>query len=605
MQKKTGIRVWIFIGMLIAAIPLSAQHYSDYELLPVGSEIYGQARRLFHEAGLQNFSRDYPMTVKEMQLSLARIPKDRLSSESAAVLQTLIESLEIQEPEGSPLELTVTVTAEAQANTDGDYTEWVDNTTKTYYEYGDETGASVDIKDKVYSSTDGNWEYTYKDRHVPVELDLEMPIAGFLYGRVDGSIGKDPFQVGVNNENYLNVPTAGEQVDLMAPYRAFVSGGAQHVYFQLGRDRLSWGNGVSGNMIMSDSPLFYDFFKFSWFHDKFKYSFVTVGLETWLLDRDFIYNPDGSLRDMTDADGDGTADAIEEAEAYYHQSKMFIGHRVEFYPFSNFYIAISENTIYGGKPFSLNYLNPFMLYHSYYVQGYGNSFLTLEMSYSPVRALNVYGQMGVDQFQTPMEVANGWGGDEEPGAMGYIAGVSYNQKIMGKPFTFGYEWAYTSPYLYYGNQYDHDQPYGGNSPVLAISSRRRVNSLTSPIKVNSYVDQSIGYFTGPDSVVHYFYVDFPEFMEDLLLGAEVTWLQKGERDMTTQFYVPTGRGSAAGPTGIVENKIISEVWFNKRLNDNISIGGQIDVIGYKNLNHQQGENGFDIQFGTFCSWEIL
>ncbi|MBN2511099.1 MAG: hypothetical protein JXB03_12540 [Spirochaetales bacterium] len=583
------------ILIFITSMSLFSQYYSEQEFVPVGSPVYTAVRQLYHEAGMQNFSRDLPMTVKELRMCVSRLPR---SGRNEAEIERLLAELSVPAIEGIPLNLSVTLSAEVYGNINSDYTGWIDNSRRTYYPEGDEsqTAGAIEIYDKVYESTDGNREYGYKDRHVPVTLSLAMPITGWLYGYVDGQAGKDPFQVGVSQDNYVNVPTAGEQVDLMAPYRAYISGGTGSAFFQLGRDRLSWGNGISGNMIMSDAPLYYDFFRFSWFSEKFKYSFITVGLETWLLDRDFIYEPDGEIR---------SAENIEAAKDYYTQSKFFLGHRVEFYPLKNLYLAISENTIYGGKPITWNYINPFMLYHSYYVQGYGNSFLTLETSYSPVRTLNLYGQIGVDQFQTPMEVANGWGGDKEPGAMGYIAGLSYHPRISEKRITLGYEWAYTSAYLYYGNQYDHDEPYGGNSPVLAIASRRRVNSLVSPIKVNSYVDQSIGYYTGPDSVVHYFYADFPSTLPGLTWGTEVTWLQKGERNMTTQFFVPEGRGNAAGPTGTVENKVISTLWCEYTLKNNLTVGGQADLILYRNLHHNDGDDGFDIQAGIFCSWNIL
>ena len=585
--------------LIVLSLAVFGEYYSDFDIVPVGSPVYSTLRQLFHEAGLENFTRDLPMTVKEVRLCIERLPRNE---NTAKQIDKLAEQFSLVKKEGMPLKLSVTLAAETQANINDDYTEWINNTEKTYHEYGNPSAASIEVSDKVYDNTDGNWEYGYKDRHVPVKLQLAMPITSSIFGRVDGSIGKDPFQIGVAQDNYVNIPTSGEQVDLMAPYRAFISGGSQQFFFQLGRDRISWGNGISGNLIMSDAPLYYDFFRFSWFNDKFKYSFITVGLETWLLDRDFIYRFDGTLRDPSIEED---AAEIAAAKEYYSQSKFFLGHRAEFYPFKNLYIAISENTIFGGKPLTWNYINPFMLYHSYYVQGYGNSFLTMEASYSPIRRLNVYGQVGVDQFQTPMEVANGWGGDEEPGAMGYIAGLSYHPQIFKKQFTFGYEWAYTSAYLYYGNQYDHDEPYGGNSPVLAIASRRRVNSLVNPIKVNSYVDQSIGYYTGPDSVVHYFYADFPELLSGLRWGTEVTWLQKGERHMSTQFFVPTGRGSAAGPTGIVENKVTSELWGEMQLRENITVGGQVDFILYRNLHNIYGDNGWDLQAGFFCSWGIL
>ncbi|MDR1072851.1 MAG: capsule assembly Wzi family protein [Treponema sp.] len=58
------------------------------------------------------------------------------------------------------------------------------------------------------------------------------------------------------------------------PLRAFVAAGGAWWNFELGRDRLSYGLGRSGNMAVSDTPDYYDMARLSFFSPVFKYSLL-------------------------------------------------------------------------------------------------------------------------------------------------------------------------------------------------------------------------------------------------------------------------------------------------------------------------------------------
>ncbi|MDN5333006.1 MAG: hypothetical protein PWP59_268, partial [Sphaerochaeta sp.] len=69
-------------------------------------------------------------------------------------------------------------------------------------------------------------------------------------------------------------PSLMTDLDFNMPYRAFVAAGEDHWSFQLGRDRLSWGAGQTGNLMVSDSFKYHTMARVTTFSDWFKYTFV-------------------------------------------------------------------------------------------------------------------------------------------------------------------------------------------------------------------------------------------------------------------------------------------------------------------------------------------
>ena len=62
--------------------------------------------------------------------------------------------------------------------------------------------------------------------------------------------------------------------DWTVPYKTIVSVGGNNWNFVAGRDKLSWGSGETGNLMLSDSFPKQTFAKFSTYFNAFKYSLV-------------------------------------------------------------------------------------------------------------------------------------------------------------------------------------------------------------------------------------------------------------------------------------------------------------------------------------------
>ena len=117
--------------------------------------------------------------------------------------------------------------------------------------------------------------------------------------------------------DYSNVPEKIQYIDPSIPYRAFMSVGGRNWNVQLGRDKISWGNGESGNMVLSDWADWYNFVKFSTYWKVLKFSVVYAGLESYLTpeEKDF------------DKIGEGLTQG--HYENFRERYKAFLAHRLE------------------------------------------------------------------------------------------------------------------------------------------------------------------------------------------------------------------------------------------------------------------------------------
>ncbi|RFU95527.1 hypothetical protein DYP60_03380 [Sphaerochaeta halotolerans] len=112
-------------------------------------------------------------------------------------------------------------------------------------------------------------------------MSLETWPGGAFYGYSELSVGNTytlengfgttPFGTNVP----MIPPSLIPDLDFNMPYRAFVATGGEHWSFQIGRDRLSWGAGQTGNLMVSDSFKYHTMARVTTFSDWFKYTFVT------------------------------------------------------------------------------------------------------------------------------------------------------------------------------------------------------------------------------------------------------------------------------------------------------------------------------------------
>ncbi len=490
---------------------------NDQSIMPVSWDKYDDLDKIFLESGEPPPFSSRPYSVDEIKRNLARINPGRLSLAGKTAYRAIEKDLKKK--------------------------------TLARHRDGLALNASLEMNIEGYYHTDedAQWLHGYEERLPMLDIPLEAWLGNILYANVTLTIREEHCLVSEAAGNYSNVISSLYELAGYTPFKAFFALGGKHWSLRFGRDVLSWGNGFTGNMVLSDYADFHDSLYFTTYWDFFKFSAAYVNLDPWL----------------TPAEEDA---GVGVNEPY----KAFFGHRVEFILFRRLNVALTETVIFGNYYPELRYLNPLMIFHNWNIPKRSNSLMSLELDYNPYRWVNIYGQVAMDEYQTSYEIEAGDGGN--PRAMGYIAGAETFLPLGRGYLEAGFEWAQTDPWLY-----------NREHPLLNFVNRRRIWSFYSDSYM--YVDKPLGYYTGPDSRVLSFRLGYS------VSGAYSTMLEvrlvaQGENDLHTDY--PSDSESAAAsrmttPTGTPQQTLIlhlmGEVFLSKKLN----LGGDIYLVQVKDL----------------------
>ena len=422
------------------------------------------------------------------------------------------------------------------------------------------------------------WAYGFHDRKPFIGLLLDGSFFDSLSLYIDVTVQKDPFQVGGDPDNYTNLLTDPSQFDLNMPYRAGMSVGARHWNLWLGRDRLSWGNGRTGNLLLSDADLYHEGLRFTTFWERFKFTFLLLGLESWRLAADERGNP----YPWPDTE----------------RFKMFLAHRLEFNLRSNLRLTLNESIVYGGKYPDLRVFNPLIVYHNFYLKEWANSLMTVELDWVPLPGVYLYGQYAQDQLSTLFE-KDTYGKDEEPNAMGYLVGIELqravgghrkgrNEGVPGKAWLRGgYEFVKTDPWLYIRD-----------TPYVSFFSTRRVHSEARKAVLGEknyyFLHTPLGYLYGPDVVVNTLWITY-EVPEMYRLFLEYSLVLKGENEVTTRFQTGDAAWDLHTPSGTPEARNILTFGVYYAISPKVVVLMQPSFVYNGNLSHDAGPRAIDFQ----------
>lgn len=364
---------------------------------------------------------------------------------------------------------------------------------------------SFDLNLETYThtnTTDGefigkfNWNYDELDQKPFFDIKLETWPTALFYGYAELPImnylhtknsSQPEFGETVFNTNivmFQNPPVFSMNLlNFNVPYRAFVALGGEHWSAQIGRDRMSWGPGESGNFVVGDNILYHNMARFTTFFDSFKYTFVTS------------FFPHPNLYASDNAEDWGKVDHGQ--HALMNGINMFMAHRLEWRFFDDkMNFVLTEGIMYQSEDnyIDLQILNPCMIYHDYYIRSNANSILALEFDYTPIKALNLYAQMVIDEFALPGEPVPGKQ-RALPDGKGFMLGAKTAFTLGDGLFYASLEGAKTDPYLYLRDKEGYEQNKGeyGINWVVAVRNYS---------EVGTYCDEEfLGYKYGGDAVV--------------------------------------------------------------------------------------------------------
>jgi hypothetical protein len=207
------------------------------------------------------------------------------------------------------------------------------------------------------------------------------------------------------------------------------------VSFELGRDRILWGNGYIDRTILSDNPPLFDFIRFDIAYKKFRYDF----LHGWLV-QPAVYTFIDSLA------------GFERSK----QPKYIAVSRLGYQANENLSFGVTQMIIYSGRPFEAAYLNPFLFWESAQrsMNDLDNSFLTFDGRYHIVNGLEASSSIIFDDINFSYLFKEEWAkynnGEE------WQAGIMLTEPIMPEDMTLKVEYLQIRPYTF-------SHPGGGES----------------------------------------------------------------------------------------------------------------------------------------------
>lgn len=374
-----------------------------------------------------------------------------------------------------------------------------------------------------------------------------------------------------------NIPFVSEgSIDLTLVNRSYIAIGNSNILFSLGRDKQSWGNGLMGNLMLSATLSYHDYVRLN-------LSSKNLSFDTLVL---FFTHPDNYGNNQTDK---------------YSGIRLFLGHRLEFRLFKEkVRLTLNESIMYQSNDgyFDYRLLNPLLIMHGFYISEYANSLASLELEYSPIKSLQLYGSFVIDdlavgsesKFPDAYATPNGWG---------VMGGIRKNQALSSNSnIRFTLEGVYVSPFTYHRRN--------GES-AFSINN----HSL-------DYVG-SIQYFENNHIAVKSSYLSFP-FGSDVLaikLQSDYTLYDKLKASahglfmihgVTDEYSIIHLSDSELKPLGWLctsspFEELVGELSYTANLGLScdyyigryLTASASIDSIFVKNFNHEKDNNQIDVQ----------
>ncbi len=517
--------------ILIMSVTLAFAFASvPQRIYPVDSPEYQAIRDIYLVTGHAMPSSTGPWSAAELSAMLDRISPSEIP-------QYLIESLDAlkkelskdltKTPGSMSLKLSLSANLEMYAHTNAD------GQTRT-----DING----ITEKSFTGRE-SWAHDLVHAKPLVELDLEFDVKDHFYfflatearsGFHGGTgyayeIGNSV--LGTNIPGLQNLPPNGAfslNIDANWPYRAFASFGGQAWNLQIGRDRVSWGLGRTGNLVISDNLPYHDMARFTAFSDFVKYTFLISSFPH----KANFYLPSyqGSKKDALNRDP-------------IQGINLYLSHRIEGRLFKDkLAFSATEAIMYASADATIDprIFNPTIIFHNFYNASNANSTLALELDVTPIKGLNIYGQFLMDDFALPGGENGGSPTNHGyPNAMGFLAGATYAMGAWDGILKFNIEGALVNPYTYL--RYDRnpggiaDESYGLD---YVVSTRTYTSGVDDCV---TYDEFFLGYRYGSDSAVANLNVEW-KLPNKLTVSANAFFMAHGTHDKWTQWSEIGGNG---------------------------------------------------------------
>jgi hypothetical protein len=311
--------------------------------------------------------------------------------------------------------------------------------------------------------------------------------------KLNYSLSDEASHFDLNLNSLFSIPNGGTSFEIYQPYKIGISIGDEHYNFQLGKNRLSMGSGISGNFFIGDNFTKQDYFSFS------------------LLSSIFSYTLNVTQFDQQDS-------SLNFASISFNGKQQYrVMHKVKVNLLKNLSLDVYQGAIYQVDSLNFRMIIPFMYVHNYFnfkdrkIISEGdeaNNILGFQTKWVLSKSNEINFIVTFDQIQVFES------GEEFPQAYGILLNYKRSKTLGDGLVNESIEAVYTSPYLYLNEKYDKNS-----------DSSYTLNYNYDHIVGNNYGNNDeigySGYYYGPDTILlnyNYKYYD----VDDWSLGSTLT-----------------------------------------------------------------------------------
>lgn len=377
------------------------------------------------------------------------------------------------------------------------------------------------------------------------------------------------FEVGLTpgfSTESINKPVSLEigLIEGAMPLIAWASVGNGRMNFAIGRDRVSAGDGKTGNMLVGDNFTFQNYAKASYISPYFSYD-LTV--------RAF----DPEKKEL----------GADRSETFFHDydlaSVAVVDHRLSAAFLKHFTFTMAEGMlVYGNDVFGdIRFYNPFMFLHNQFsfIGGTTNNYMGLEIGLTLPHGFTANAQVNFDQLQLSMEK------DDEnnpPSTFGALANVSWTGMVGKGVLQVWLEGVLTTPYMNQRQSQSPDPEFGAAPAYyqtdLYVGNSRSDFSEMAPL----------GWYYGPDTIAVALGSSFSSYALDIAM--DVMYRCHGYRNSWDEHKRYEGQTDwHNNATWVPEGKAVENI-LNLGMNCSYRIAKGIEILASVALvevfNHQ-------------------
>ena len=387
------------------------------------------------------------------------------------------------------------------------------------------------------------------------------------------------------------------------PFVAYASAGNDYFSLLFGRNRQSFGNGITGNLIIGDNFSYQDIARLSANSNYLSYTLSYTHFGTQYADYD---------RPSTNAIGTFGFNG-------WHSTRVI--HRLDFNLFQKLRLSLNLGaTFFTDSAFDPRMFNPLMIVHGYMnnKEAYklvtatdsrpdeSNNIMSLELEYIPVKGLLLTGQYVMDQAQAINEKDT-----SVPNAWGLLLNARYTLPLNRSTLELYSEFVYTNPYLYLNYKEGNKESIQSSSDDVRNYNYDHV--LGYYISNNSEVSYT-GYVWGPDCIAldlgfSYNRLSHYSISFDNLIrikgerGINYAYLAKGPDDESSNIKNPDMK--AKTPTGTPWISWVMTLGCDYKISNRLELYGKL--CNSLNWNHHNNSGVFKYKAEALIglSWKIV